>query len=285
MTLAFLLCSQLAFSEGTGEELQELIDSSCLNDGFVRLDQDYRINEPIYVKCSMDAQDNTVYVEDGSIRALVVQGLSNVKLILPHVINVSADPGNGLWTDPGTGVYIVNVINSHIEIANIRNFKYGLALVGNGQGTAYNNVHIRHLENNQRNLLLQPWNRGWVNQNNFYGGRYSHWSNEGEVLDGVSHIVLVDDYNSEDPHGPPNNNTWFGASLEGNVAKYAVDISGDYNVFYNSRWESINQVIFRNRAWGNVIHYGYGVYRLLQDNRVVFETSSDATKNKVISSL
>ncbi|WP_444922812.1 hypothetical protein ACJJH9_11360 [Microbulbifer sp. DLAB2-AF] len=280
IALFFLVSSQFVFSEGTGEELQELIDTSCLNDGFVRLDKDYRISQSVYIKCDMDSQNKTVYVDDGTIKALIVEGLDNAKLVLPNVINASADPGNGKWTGSGTGISLINISSSHIEIGHVRNFDYGVTLIGNEKGTVYNNIHIRHLENNRRNLVLQPWNKGWVNQNNFYGGRYSHWSNEGAALSGVSHIVLAED-NLPDNFGPPNNNSWYGASLEGSVPKYAVEIKGTYNAFYNSRWESVNGIWLQEGSWGNVIHFGYGVERLLDEDRVV----GDLSVNKVISAI
>ena len=74
--------------------------------------------------------------------------------------------------DNDIGIRINNVYSSNIEIANVANFTIGVQFYADGNGVAYNNVTFGNIQNNRIGVHLSNINGGWVNENNFYGGRF-----------------------------------------------------------------------------------------------------------------
>lgn len=151
---------------------------------------------------------------------------------LPNVIN-GTKPGTG-WTAGTVGVQTINLSDCEIYLGNIQDHESGLICYGQSGEHAYNKYFVRGLNNNKINLTLSADSTGYVNGNNFYGGRYSHNSSEGTQVTGVYHIWLTNITTSR-----PNGNNWFGASLESpNVVQYALNAdSGQYNSWLGCRWE------------------------------------------------
>lgn len=76
MFMLLIFVSNSSFSQDQTQELQDLINSSCLGDGMVRLNKDYTISKTVNVTCvingqhktiSMDGQNKTIYVTNGSL--------------------------------------------------------------------------------------------------------------------------------------------------------------------------------------------------------------------------
>ena len=74
---------------------------------------------------------------------------------------------------------------------------------------------------------------GWINQWEYYGGRYAHTSTEGTEVAGVKHIEATTGHTRV-----MNTHNFWGASLEGDVEEYQVDIGGAFFTFWGCRWET-----------------------------------------------
>ena len=151
--------------------------------------------------------------------------------ILP---NISAKVKS--WDKNTTGLKIVNVIESKLSLGEIKNFDKGVKLTATSNlSLCYNQFEIGSLINNKINMYLcQESNGSWINENQFSGGRFAHYSNEGKNRDDVFQIV------TEKPDTNPyliNNNLWIKPSIEGEVAKIGVKMQGVYNTLFNARFE------------------------------------------------
>lgn len=164
----------------------------------------------------------------------------NVVALLPKILKK-----NKIW-EQDVGLKIINMYSSNITVPNIRNFGAGLMSTAYGaMGTVYNTINIGHLENNKVNNLIELGTiDSWVNENLYIGGRYSHYSNEGMDVVGVTHIKLRGTTGSI---YQPNNNLFVKPSIEGHATYYTVDIHGNNNTILQGRFEGQGQrrVIYR----------------------------------------
>jgi hypothetical protein len=80
-------------------------------------------------------------------------------------------------------------------------------LQGTHGGTQYNNFNIGSFINNIYGVHLNPSGTGWVNENNFYGGRFGWGTTTGNKW----HVYMPD---SGSTYGQPNNNKFWGPSFE-----------------------------------------------------------------------
>lgn len=181
----------------------------------------------------------------------------------PQVVDTTK-PGFGSWSSGTVGVKVSNVQNSILRIQKIENFETGLWVAATSLGCAYNTMTLMMLYSNMVNMLLEPDDAsGWVNENNFIGGRFAHRSGEGTDVSGTRQIVIGQ------ATSVINNNSWFGPSLEGPVAEYRIECYGRDNYFFRPRFEgaTAQRIWYRavgagNNAQGNVIFYGRGAQLL-----------------------
>jgi hypothetical protein len=118
----------------------------------------------------------------------------------------------------------------------IKNFATGLLVTAYSEGNAYNEYHIGALINNQINLQLYANDAGgYVNENNFYGGRYFFYSAEGTNVSGTRHISIPSALSAT---GIQNNNIFYKPSVEGDTPQYHIENAGQYNTFVQGRYES-----------------------------------------------
>lgn len=182
---------------------------------------------------------------------------------LPKVIAANKGAVGGGWgLVAGTvGVRAVNLNScSEIVVPHIQDFETGLLVYGQGEGNSYNNFLIGHLSNNKVNLKLDADATGWANQNQFYGGRYSHESAEGTNVSGVRQILMVAGIAN-----PINTNVWVNPSLEGETAEYIVDFAGTANVFVSARFEATGpRVRWQNGSTRNLIMWGYNTHQIVE---------------------
>jgi hypothetical protein len=156
---------------------------------------------------------------------------------LGRLWNTSKIIGGG-WAGFGIGVQVINAITCELSTGWIRGFSVGWDMAGNSDGTAYNNVYVGYLENNQINLRCKPLNAaGFSNENTFIGGRYHYRSEEGTSVAGTRHVQLIPTDVADSVQSWPNNNLFVKPSLEGNVPEYHVEIGGNHNTFLQGRWE------------------------------------------------
>lgn len=216
----------------------------------------FRIGSTVTVTGGADLGDAT-FNHAGSGVAVQVGAnaapLRAVSVTLPRIVK-SDKPGTG-WVAGTTGVRAVNLYESRLTVPKVSGFETGLLVTANGRGNVYNTYAIGHLENNKRNQVLSPETEGWVNQNTFIAGRYSHLAAEGSAISGARHI-LTD--GGTTTWGPPNNNVWVNASVEGSGAEYALDIDGTYNIWIAPRLEGAGGIRWAANAARNRILGGYG---------------------------
>lgn len=181
---------------------------------------------------------------------------------LPRVIAVAKSSRGWGQVSGSVGVVVQNCYNVDVTIPHVQNFETGLVIGGKGNGTSYCNVMLGHLDNNKINLRFSADVAGWANQNNFYGGRLSHNSDEGIKVSGTRH-VLIDATASK-----VNCNSFWGTSIESpNVVEYHLDCAGNDNYFMNCRWENTGtgaRVIWRANSTGNMIAHGFCSHTIIE---------------------
>lgn len=167
------------------------------------------------------------------------------------------------------GLYVVNVRECCIYNVNIGSFETGAYYTGDStEGTVYNKTYIILLNNNKIQLHLKNHTTCWVNENQFYGGRFTHNSAENTVpgtrTTGTKQIYL--EKGSGAFSNGPNTNTFYSPSLEGVVDEYCVHIvNAVYNMFVNARYETggvAGKTIYLSGAATriNTFFGGYGLY-------------------------
>lgn len=192
----------------------------------------FLISETLKLRGNIDLSGVTL-LYDGSVTA-VEFGLSSertrdVSIKLPAVQKLDRTWGDDI------GVNIINTLESEIHVSKITDFGVGLQISAFSTGTAYNTFYISHLENNEVNLKLKLSDEsGWVNENLFIGGRFSHYSSNNSHLENVSHLVF---HAIEGAKHQPNNNVFLKPSLEGHISYYTAIIYGSDNSIINGRYE------------------------------------------------
>lgn len=185
--------------------------------------------------------------------------LFNVNVWMPLEINNMTKPGTG-WAGQGIGVRTVNLNSCRVFFNQIKNFATGLLVTAYSEGNAYNEYHIGALINNQVNLKLYGSDTGgYVNENNFYGGRFFFYSAEGTNVSGTRHISIPTALSAT---GIQNNNIFYKPSIEGDTPEYHIENAGQYNTFVQGRYESApSKVLYVGdtaaKGTYNVISGGY----------------------------
>jgi hypothetical protein len=196
---------------------------------------------------------------------------------LPQIENDKTGAG---WAGLGTGIRLVNLVNCTVHIPRVQDFAIGVLLEANSVACAYNDIHMSQIVNNEVGLSIQPGAAagGYVNENNFWGGRFQISSNEGSDITGARYVELLSQ-NANDP----NNNRFWGVTFESAEPEYSVYCEGPNNYWNTCRWEGCSPVLFTGSgAIDNVIWEGYDAYRLISDNKM--SETSGASRNTVRSS-
>lgn len=229
---------------------------------------EFYISQTLLVSGSIDFSQARIYtdVEDIGIdiRTFDYNYLRDATVRLPELINKNKVDGDQWVNTTAIGVRTVNLDACTIYTGHIWNFETNLKVFAtNSKGNCYSTYHVEHLQNGKINLDIQAEGFGWVNENLFIGGRYSHLTAEGTLVSGVRHVRI-----GAGVEYVPNQNAFFKASLEGRIAEYVVEVSGNYNYFDRCRWESstLPRVLYKkfpemstaaSQATRNVISGGY----------------------------
>ena len=262
--------------------IQAAIDAALANGQKVTAIGTYKISAKVIIKTDADFSQATFNVYGTPAIAVEISTgnastpttiIDNSVIWLPKRIENMTKPTTG-WAGQGIGVRVVNAYSCQIFVGNVVNFAYGLYCLGNEEGNSYNNYYLGHLENNKINVFLEGANTvalSWCNENNFFGGRLSHYSSEGTDVAGAVQIFI------EDSPSVCNNNIFYRPSIEGNVPEYHYVCYGSYNTIVQGRWEATTPKVLyastnANEGNRNLILGGYGV-----DNIVY--TFSGATGN------
>lgn len=222
----------------------------------------YRVTDIVYIACNLDAE-GAMFIVDHDLPIAVVVGKSDNRVLydkkirLPIVCKKHKD-----WSINCTGVQLLNLHSCCVEVTKIKDFTIGLHIASFSQGNVHNEYYLRQLDNNKINILLEPLNTdGWVNENNFFGGKFNHNSAEGTEVSGVRHIMLSSQNHSI------NNNVFYKPSIEGNTPEFHIELFNSVqNMFISPRYETcgtypkikIAGKSSKLPSSGNVFLYGYG---------------------------
>lgn len=170
--------------------------------------------------------------------------IADMTIFLPAIFQaLKTGVGWGVFsgTNIGTsiGVKVVHAYSNRIFVPYVRGFGVGLLEWGSALGSAYNKFFIGTLINNKENQLLDGDVAGWVNENEHFGGRFTHDSVE---------LVAPNTVSTGQPGTRQvriaalasviNNHRWYGSSFEGDVPEFMVDCAGQSNLFDFCRYEA-----------------------------------------------
>jgi hypothetical protein len=163
-------------------------------------------------------------------------------------------------TSTKSGFEFRQVYEGRFEIG-AQGWNKGIHLTSSAAGTVYNEFYLGRVTDNNYGIHLNPTSGGWVNENNFYGGRYACFSGSKQYL------VYAPDSGST--YGRPNNNKFFGPSFENGGSSTmvgAVYDAGVGNVYYSPRIEmggTISDVdfCFGTRAVAGTLILPYASYQ------------------------
>lgn len=265
--------------------IQAAIDAALASGQKVTGVGTYKISSKIVIKTDADFSQCTFNVYSTPAVAVEISTGSatdptdyiiNKVIWLPKRIENMTKPTTG-WAGQGYGVRVVNAYSCEIFVGSVVNFSLGLFCLGNNDGNNYNNYYLGHLENNKINVKLQGLGTGWCNENNFFGGRLSHYSGEGTNVNGVVQITI------EDSPNVCNNNIFYRPSLEGDVPQYHFACYGSVNTIVQGRWEAATPKILyastnSNQGSENLIIGGYGVDAIIYN----YSGTLGNAKNKTI---
>jgi len=220
----------------------------------------HKISSTLSIMCGCDLSAMTILVAASSLgRAIRVGGNSGtlsdllyqkVYIRLPVVINTDKiDPdtmgilGTGWAGFANTvGIEIANVNEAEIHNTHVAGFGTNLFMTAYGQGNVGNEIHLGHLGNGTRNLMLKPSDEtGWVNENIFYGGHLYHQSTEGTNVTDVNQILISRFSNTANA---VNNNLFIKPNIEGDAPQVHVRIRGSYNRILQGRYESTTPKVY-----------------------------------------
>lgn len=179
---------------------------------------------------------------------------------LPTIVATAKTNTGWAQVSGSTGVEILNAASCVITSPRIASFAVGLLVRGEGMGCVYNSISVQHLDNNQINHDISADATGWSNENHYFINRFSFNSGEGTAVSGTRDIRIQTATNI------PNDNTWFGGSLEGSTPEYHMECAGLQNRFVQMRWEVTGgaRVYWRVGANLNEIDGGYDVHQIVE---------------------
>lgn len=258
----------------------------------------YRISDTIIVKSSLEAKDATVefvYVAQSGRAAIQIgdksvlnRPLARRIFDLPRIhckkfISVEEVFGetNNTWVAGSVGVELLNINTCIVTYQFIRGFATGMLVHGYGGGVSHNTFNQGSLWSNKVNLHVRAsGGTGYVTQNLFLNGRYSHGNGGDPAFKEQPDMHMLLSTSHEATGGGAGNNVWHNTSWEGeNIAQYRLKVDGRYNSFYNCRWEAPAaqppRVFWGTNANFNKIVDGYNSQSIVE----VVETPSSSPSN------
>ena len=119
----------------------------------------------------------TLYDDSDSITALEIGNIDEISQ-KELVLSVSKDTISDWTSEDSIGILLHNPYNANIEIKSAYAFTVGAQIRSTNAGAAYSKYHLERIVGNKVGLDLYA-DGGWVNQNTFFGGRFSCYSGQG----------------------------------------------------------------------------------------------------------
>lgn len=138
----------------------------------------YKTTNTVTVKVGVSVQMDSPLVYSGSDEeaALVIgeTGPGKDNWQLKHRLQVRRSTQSTWASESNIGIKLFNPIESNIEIVRTEGFTIGLQVMGSGSdGAVYNHFTLGRIVDNKIGIDLASETAGWVNENNFYGGRFT----------------------------------------------------------------------------------------------------------------
>lgn len=220
----------------------------------------YYVGSTVTFTCNVQGIGAEITYDGASVAVDLGNGTTNVTrpvMFLPSVRYTGT-----AWTASTVGVRTRGIVQGEIHVQRIRNFEKGLyCTAGTSTPTAYSSFYLQHLDNNKVNLYIDDGSAAsYCNENNYFGGRYSHDSAQGTNNAGCHHIQLA-----VVGSNIPNNHRFWGPSLEGNshADNATISCDGSNNFFAWCRWEATSPgVSFGANSGDNWVLHGYNSLNL-----------------------
>ncbi|MBO0135567.1 hypothetical protein J0673_04595 [Vibrio sp. Vb2736] len=235
------------------------------NNILLRGDGEYAVSQPLEGTCPMALHRCVLHYPEGFLGIAFTVGMdgndernTNSEFKTPKILIKKSNAG---WLVENIGMYLKNLYTSDVFVPQVEHFKHGVRCEGVNTGNVYNRYYLGRVINNQVNLeLWQGPGTGWCNENNFIGGRLAYYSAEPAGQVGTKQIHLRAEPTETNPNNGPNNNRFFGISVEGHIHEVTVEIdeSCSYNMFQGLRYEGDGHKIVINGD-RNCFFYGFGL--------------------------
>lgn len=154
----------------------------------------YKITDTLTIKCNVAPNAGELYVYSRPSPAVAIgtstagASIQDKQIWLPTITSKTY-AGVGDWSAENDGVVVYGLYQCEVHTQTIWGFDNALHLYADGVGISYNNFYVGVLRGSHIALYLERVNSGWVNENNFYGGRYRIDGAEGNV-ETVDQIAL-----------------------------------------------------------------------------------------------
>jgi len=217
------------------------------------------ITIPPNINVIMDAPIE--YQGSANIPALVV-GSSTTSMRTTLKLNVMRKTLSDWSNENCIGIKVINANSCDITIVRAQKFTIGVQFIGSNGGFSYNEVKLLYIYDNKVAIDCANETGGWINENNYYGGRLSNGTttNTGLSRYGVRITSKDGTYTNN------NNNVFYKPSFELKVPTVgeAIPILIEYgknNSFLNIRNEnnSATTAKITNDSVENVVTTGYGL--------------------------
>lgn len=175
-----------------------------------------------------------------------------IKMRLPRVVNLDRKGTSFDGIESSIAVQVLNLFCAEVHVGEIKDFYRGLYITASQTGNAWNKYYLSSFTENRFNLDIYPTGTGWVNQNQFFGGRF--YSDSQDVSAKCTQLRISKE-NSKSRWGV-NCNSFFGCDFSGRNVDYAIDNSGGcYNNFFGCRFEDSVKVRYKTDSSDGFIAY------------------------------
>lgn len=185
----------------------------------------------------------------------------------------------GTWGDAAhIGLLLYNCNTCNVSIKQVSRFGgTNFKAMGSGAGFSYNEITLGDLGAAQNELLIsnETYNSvaGWVNENNWYGGRF--WV-QSAVTNSVRYGVTIT--SDDGTYLSNNNNHFWKPSFELGTSKSSISfvVEHGFNNYAHGIRNEGNDLIasFRNASTRNTVESGYDL-----ETSVAWEDTSSAKEN------
>lgn len=231
--------------------------------------------DTLYIDSGIDiVMESTISYKGPKDRPALIVGSEDSKIFFAKLkINITATSNRSDWTNEDyKGIILRNCSSCDIHIVQASFFTTNVECIGVKTGFVYNEIKLGDISNGKIALVLNSNDKGWCNENNWYGGKISVAS---AVNPDKSRYGIV--IKSNDKYRQ-NNNVFYKTSIELNKnyltssaleAVCVVIENGRHNEWISMR-DELNSKTVRtlNDSFCNRVQAGFSEPFARYDNRV-----------------